>query len=98
VRVGATQVVQRADTQLRTATAAVARVPARLDPELRHLTAVGERLRLLDPASTLARGYSIARTASGRAVLDAASLQVGDVVVTTFAKGTATTRVEETTP
>ncbi len=98
VRVGATQVVQRADTQLRTAAAAVARVPARLDPELRHLNAVGERLRLLDPASTLARGYSIARTASGRAVLDAASLQVGDVVVTTFAKGTATTRVEETTP
>ncbi len=70
----------------------------RLEPELRHLAAVGERLRLLDPASTLARGYSIARTASGQAVLDAAALHVGEVIVTTFAKGTASTRVEETTP
>ena len=98
VRVGATQVVQRADTQLRSATAAIGRVPARLEPELRHLTAVTERLRLLDPANTLARGYSIARNANGSAVLDAAILQVGDVIVTTFAKGTATTRVEETSP
>ena len=98
LRVGATQVVQRADARLLSATAAIARVPARLEPELRHLTAVTERLRLLDPANTLARGYSIARTANGSAVLDAAVLQVGDVVVTTFAKGTATTRVEETTP
>ena len=97
VRAGASQVVQRADAKLLSATAAVGRVPARLDPEFRHLTAVSERLRLLDPANTLARGYSIARTASGRAVLDAAALQVGDVIVTTFAKGTATTRVEETT-
>ena len=98
VRVGASQVVQRADGHLRSATAAIGRIPARLDPELRHLGAVAERLRLLDPANTLARGYSIARTANGTAVLDAAGLQVGDVIVTTFAKGTATTRVEETTP
>jgi exonuclease VII large subunit len=98
VRAGANQVVQRADAHIRSATAAVGRVPARLDPELRHLVAVNERLRLLDPANTLARGYSIARTANGSAVLDAAALHVGDVIVTTFAKGTATTRVEETKP
>lgn len=98
VRAGANQVVQRADAQLQSATAAVGRVPARLDPELRHLVAVSERLRLLDPANTLARGYSIARTANGSAVLDAAALHVGDVIVTTFSKGTATTRVEETKP
>jgi exodeoxyribonuclease VII large subunit len=97
VRVGANQVVHRADAHLRTAQAAVGRVPARLDPELRHLAAVNERLRLLDPVNTLARGYSISRAANGTAVIDAASLHVGDVIVTTFAKGTATTRVEETT-
>jgi exodeoxyribonuclease VII large subunit len=97
VRVGANQVVHRADAHLHTAKAAVGRVPARLDPELRHLAAVSERLRLLDPVNTLARGYSIARAANGTAVVDAASLHVGDVIVTTFAKGTATTRVEETT-
>lgn len=98
VRVGASQVVQRADGHLRSATAAIGRVPARLEPELRHLGAVAERLRLLDPANTLARGYSIARTAHGTALLDAGALHVGDLIVTTFAKGTATTRVEETTP
>lgn len=98
VRARANHVVQGAEARLLSATTSVGRVPARLDPELRHLAAVGERLRLLDPANTLARGYSIARTASGGAVLDAGQLQVGDVIVTTFARGTATTRVEETTP
>lgn len=98
VRVGASQVVQRADAHLLSAQSALARVPARLDPELRHLNAVAERLRLLDPANTLARGYSIARTANGSVVLNAGALHTGDVIVTTFAKGTATTRVEETTP
>jgi len=98
VRVGADRVVQRADVQLSAATAAIGRVPSRLEPELRHLAAVNERLRLLDPASTLARGYSIARTAGGRALVDASALHVGDVIVTTFAKGTTSTRVEEITP
>lgn len=97
LRTGANHVVQRADTRLATAAAAARRVPARLDPELRHLNAVAERLRLLDPANTLARGYSITRTLSGHAVLDAGALHAGDVIVTTFAKGTATTRVEGTT-
>ena len=83
---------------MRSAVSAIGRVPARLEPELRHLGAVAERLRLLDPANTLARGYSIARTATGTAVVDAGALHVGDVIVTTFAKGTATTRVQETTP
>lgn len=60
-----------------------------------HVDSLAERLRLLDPASALARGWSITRSADGRVVRHAAALSPGDVVVTTFADGTATSRVEE---
>jgi exonuclease VII large subunit len=98
VRGGAGRVVERADARLTTASASLRRTPQRLDPEMRHLDAVAERVRLLDPAQTMARGWSITRTADGRTVRDSAALQPGDVVVTTFATGTARSRVEETAP
>jgi exodeoxyribonuclease VII large subunit len=98
VRAGAGRVVDRADVQLQSAAAAVRRAPQRLDPELRHLDAVAERVRLLDPVNTMARGWSITRTATGRTVRAAQDLQPGDEIVTTFASGTARSRVEETQP
>jgi exodeoxyribonuclease VII large subunit len=98
VRVGAGRVVDRADVRVHAATAAVRRVPQRLEPEVRHLDAVAERVRLLDPVSTMARGWSITRTADGRAIRTADELQPGDEIVTTFASGTARSRVEETRP
>jgi exodeoxyribonuclease VII large subunit len=97
VRVGAGRVVDRADMRVESAVATVRRVPQRLDPEVRHLDAVAERVRLLDPVNTMARGWSITRTADGRTVRDATHLQTGDEIVTTFASGTARSRVEETT-
>ncbi|MBI4883920.1 MAG: hypothetical protein HY826_07690, partial [Actinobacteria bacterium] len=96
VRAGSDRVVDRAETQLRSAAAAVRRSPTLLDQEFRNLEAVAERVRLLDPVNTMARGWSVARTADGRAVTDAAALNIGDVITTTFAKGAARTRVEET--
>ena len=78
------------------AAAALRRVPQRLDPEARHLDAVAQRVRLLDPVHTMARGWSITRTADGRTVRDAAQVQPGDQIITTFANGTARSRVEET--
>lgn len=96
VRVGAGRVVERADTRLTAAAAAVGRVPQRLEPEVRHLDAVAQRVRLLDPVHTMARGWSITRTATGHTVRDAAQLHAGDEIVTTFANGTARSRVEET--
>jgi len=98
VRVGAGRVVDRADVRLAGAVAAVRRTPARLEPEMRHLDAVAQRVRLLDPVHTMARGWSITRTADGRAVRDVAQLSPGDQIVTTFANGTAHSRVEETNP
>jgi exonuclease VII large subunit len=46
----------------------------------------------------MARGWSITRTLDGRTVRDAAQVQPGDEIVTTFANGTARSRVEETQP
>ena len=96
VRNGASRVVERADSRLTVAAAAVRRTPQRLDPEARHLDAVAQRVRLLDPVHTMARGWSITRTADGRTVRDAAQVQPGDEIITTFANGTARSRVEET--
>jgi exodeoxyribonuclease VII large subunit len=93
---GAQRVLERSSTRLATAAATVARVPQRLDPEVRHLDAVAARVRLLDPVNTMARGWSITRTADGRTVRSAADLAVGDQIITTFATGTASSRVEET--
>ena len=98
VRGGAVRVVERADARLATAQVALARVPARLQAEERHLAGVAERVRLLDPATTMARGWSITRTPDGRTVRAADELQPGDQLITTFATGTARSRVEETNP
>ena len=65
--------------------------------QVRHLDGLAERVRLLDPATTMARGWSITRTADGRTVRHAADLAPGDLILTTFADGTARSRVEETT-
>jgi exodeoxyribonuclease VII large subunit len=55
---------------------------------------IDARVRALDPARALARGWSITRRADGTIVRDGASLQPGDVLETTFATGQATSRVE----
>jgi exodeoxyribonuclease VII large subunit len=90
--------VERADDVLRQATSSIARTPGLLAAELRHLDGVAEQVRLLDPVTTMARGWSITRTADGRTVRNADDLSVGDELVTMFAEGTARSRVEETTP
>jgi exodeoxyribonuclease VII large subunit len=71
-------------------------VPGRLEPELRHLDAVAARVRLLDPVHTMARGWSITRTADGAVVRRADDLAPGATITTTFAQGSARSRVEET--
>ena len=93
----ADRALERSADRLVSAHAALGRVPARLEPELRHLDAVAARVRSLDPVHTMARGWSITRTAEGAVVRDAADLAPGATITTTFAKGTARSRVEETT-
>ena len=97
LRTGSQLVVQRSAQRLDLAAATVARAPQRLDPEVRHLDGLASRVRLLDPVHTMARGWSITRSADGSTVRSAADLRPGDQIITTFASGTARSRVEETT-
>ena len=60
----------------------------------RRLDSLAGRLTALDPQAVLARGYSIALDAEGRAVTDSARLACGDALHVVFASGAAETRVE----
>ena len=51
-------------------------------------------VRLLDPAVTMARGWSITRDSSGNVVRSTDQVSTGDVLVTSLAQGTITSRVE----
>jgi exodeoxyribonuclease VII large subunit len=71
------------------------RAPASARQAGRHLDAVDARVRALDPARTLARGWSITRTLDGHAVRSAGELAPGDTMVTSFVDGEVRSRVEE---
>lgn len=94
----AQRVNDRADDQVATGVAALRRVPARTEHELRHLDGLAHRARLLDPATTMARGWSITRTVDGRTVRSAVDLTPGTDIITTFADGTARSRVDLVVP
>jgi len=52
------------------------------------------KLRLLDPANTMQRGYSITLDENGRVVQDAAAVQPGSALRTRLARGELVSRVE----
>lgn len=58
-----------------------------------RLQTIAARLQALDPHAVLARGYTLATDAQGRAVVDAAKLAAGDLLRLRFARGSASTRV-----
>jgi exodeoxyribonuclease VII large subunit len=62
-----------------------------------RLERIEGHVRALDPARVLARGWSITRRSDGSTVRDARELQPGEEVITTFAHGSARSRVEEVT-
>jgi exodeoxyribonuclease VII large subunit len=74
------------------------RPPAALRQSESALDAVAARVRALDPASALARGWSITRRPDGSLVRAAAALTPGDELVTTLADGTVRSRVGEAGP
>jgi exodeoxyribonuclease VII large subunit len=90
--------LERSERRLVLAAAAVRRVPPRVEHEARHLEGLAARVRLLDPVHTMARGWSITRTAEGSVVRDASALAPGAEIVTTFASGSARSTVEEVRP
>lgn len=86
--------LQRASTAFSIASDRIRRRPFDvLVSASRHIDAVADRLRVLDPVSTMARGWSVTRTSDGVAVRSSSQLSPGDVLVTSFADGTATSTV-----
>ncbi len=83
-----------AETRLAGAAARLAhRSPAALRQAETALDAVAARVRALDPASALARGWSITRRADGALVRAASSLAPGDELATTLVDGTVVSTV-----
>jgi exodeoxyribonuclease VII large subunit len=63
--------------------------------EKQSLDLFAARLSAVDPVRTLARGWSITRTASGTVVRRASEVSPGDTLVTTVADGTITSTATE---
>jgi exodeoxyribonuclease VII large subunit len=67
----------------------------RLELDRHRFHALEDRLRLLSPEHTLARGYSITMdTATGRIIRDAAETRPGQALTTRVQRGTVRSRVE----
>ncbi|MBJ7366848.1 MAG: exodeoxyribonuclease VII large subunit [Ilumatobacteraceae bacterium] len=91
------QVLERSRTRLTVNLDRLCRVPVlQLERHAQRLDGITERVRLLDPVNTMAKGWSITRAANGDIVRDAASLSVGQEMTTTFASGSATSTIKET--
>jgi exodeoxyribonuclease VII large subunit len=60
---------------------------ATIEAERKELKAITAHLRSLSPQSTLDRGYSVIRDASGAVVRDAKQLKSGDQLAIKVAKG-----------
>ena len=89
------QTLARHDVRLQVAADRVSRsAPRALTDAERVLHGIEARVASLDPVRTLARGWSITRRAEGSLVREAADVQPGDVLVTTFAASAVTSRVE----
>ena len=102
LRSRATGPLREADRRIeRQAQRLAQRLPQLLAAEARHLDGLEARVRALDPALLLARGWTITRTADGVVVRRPDDVAPGDVLVTQLAGGTITSRVEpdgRTTP
>lgn len=70
------------------------RTPRTLDRADQRLMQWAARLNAYDPARTLARGWSITRTAAGDLVRSPADAPPGTVLVTTLAEGELTSRAD----
>ncbi len=65
-----------------------------LDRQSQKLIMHAASVRLLDPVTTMARGWSITRDSSGNVVRSISDIKKGDTVVTALADGSITSTVE----
>lgn len=92
----AERALQQAEARLLARAEELRRRPLRaLDAAERHVGSLEFHVRALDPVRVMARGWSITRGPDGAVLRDASALNPGDVVRTTVASGSFTSRVEE---
>ncbi|GAA5234858.1 exodeoxyribonuclease VII large subunit [Verticiella sediminum] len=92
-----TQRVERGRERLESLVRRLQRAQAWRHADLQQrLVATGQRLRVLGPQETLARGYAIARDDSGAVVRSASALRDGQRLSLDFAQGGADVTVEGT--
>jgi exodeoxyribonuclease VII large subunit len=65
-----------------------------LDRQTQRLTMHAASLRLLDPVTTMARGWSITRDGNGNVVRSTTDVKQGDTLVTLVADGSISSTVE----
>lgn len=96
LRLAPEQALREADRHLERSTGALTqRAPAANEVAARRLDDLEARVRLLDPAHLLRRGWSITRRADGSVVRRKADVAAGDTITTRVADGTLTSRIEE---
>jgi exodeoxyribonuclease VII large subunit len=94
----AVSALQRADERLAGRQARLVATAVRTcDAAAARLDIVDTTVRLLDPATTLARGWSITRRADGSVLRSVADVAPGESLVTAVVDGTVTSTVTETT-
>ncbi len=87
--------VERANTRLALVGQRLSTKPKTILSTAEQFLSVYEaRSRLLDPANTMARGWSITRTADGSTLRSTTQVGDGDTLVTTLADGTITSTVK----
>ena len=95
IRTKAITAVERAHTHVALSAGRLATRPISLlathESQVNYLA---ERVRLLDPVNTMARGWSITRTATGVTLRKASDAISGDDIVTTFSDGTVVSTVK----
>jgi exodeoxyribonuclease VII large subunit len=91
--------VARAQSQLDIASDRIRRRPvAVLKMATRVVDAASDRLRLLDPVTTMSRGWSIVRNAEGKSITSVAHVHASDIVTAYFTDGAVRTEVREVIP
>ena len=94
----ATRALDAGDRRVQHAVAGVRRAPGRAEHHAQRLEHLARQVRLLDPVTIMARGWSITRAADGSTVRSATGLNPGDTLLTTFADGTVRSTVEHVEP
>ena len=96
IRTRAVSAVERANTTLVLATNKLATHPlATLTTRQQHIASLEERVRLLDPVNTMARGWSITRSHDGKTLRSVSDVGVGEEIVTTLRDGSVKSTVVE---